>query len=141
MCIRDRIGSAHRQARQDGYVGTTPAFTINSGVEDFQRTVQLGRPAVSPRGDARLGFFMICGPGGTQGSQQLYAWSALETVSEPVPGEDVGGSLANGSLAIGSLGSSGPGPIDPGAGDPGEGGAGEGHGDGGPGAGGSTDGE
>lgn len=111
--LEAQTGNAHQQARQNGYVGTTPAFTINNGVE-LERTVQLGQPAVGPRGDARLGFFMICGPGGTQGSQQLYAWSALEAVPEPEPGEvdnDANGSLSTGSL--GSLGSSGSDPIDP----------------------------
>ncbi|MFL0577758.1 hypothetical protein [Dietzia sp. 179-F 9C3 NHS] len=95
------IANAHQQAKQHGYVGTTPAFTINDGAT-VERTIQLGQPAVSPRGDARLGYFTICGPGGTQGTQQLYAWSAYEEPTESEPGEDP---APNGSLDLGSLGS------------------------------------
>lgn len=121
--LEGQIATAHQEAKQHGYVGTTDAFTINDGA-DIERAVQLGQPAVSPRGGAQLGFFTICGPGGTQGSQQLYAWSALEDVPEPENGEDEGtGSLSagslgdNGSLGNGSLGSNGSDNSDTGNGD------------------------
>lgn len=131
-----QIAQAHQQAKQDGLVGTTAAFTINNG-QTIERSVQLGQPAVSPRGDSLLGFFTICGAGGTQGSQQLYAWSAFEEGWPPADdGEGDTGSLAagslgssddaDGSLGTGSLGSSG---DDGGAADNGDGDNDEGAGD------------
>lgn len=120
--LEAQIATAHQQAKQNGYAGTTTKFTVNND-STVERTVQLGQPAVGPRGDAQLGFFTICGPGGTQGSEQLYAWSALEELPEPEPGEDnAGGTGSLGTGSLGSLGSSDSSPIDPepGTGAPGD---------------------
>lgn len=112
--LQGEIANAHQQAKQDGYVGTTDTFTINN-YDTVEHTINLNLPSVSPRGDSQLGFFTICGPGGTQGNQQLHAWSAFEDVPDPENGvDDEGtgslseGSLgADGSLGEGSLGSNG----------------------------------
>lgn len=108
--LQAEIINGHNDAKQQGLAGTTAAFTLaNNGTTT--QTITLNRPAVSPRGDDQLGVMVVCGPGGTQGSQQLYAWTALEEGWTPPPEPENTGSLGSGSL--GSLGSSGTDPVDP----------------------------
>lgn len=109
--LQAEIINGNDAARQAGLTGNSGAFTIANGATTSQ-TITLNRPAVNPRGLGKLGVMTVCGPGGTQDSQQLFAWTALEEV-EPSPTPDDTGSLGSGSL--GSLGSSGSpaGPTDP----------------------------
>lgn len=104
--LQAQIINGHDAARQAGLTGNSAAFTIANGATSVQ-TVNLNRPAFNPRGEGQLGVMTVCGPGGTQGSQQLYAWTALEEGWEP-PAPDT-----TGSLGSGSLGSSGTDPVDP----------------------------
>lgn len=113
------IVEENRTAQTSGLTGTTSAFTVANG-DTWTGQVSLGLPATSPRGEDKIGAIIVCGSGGTQGSQQLYAWSAFEEGWPPLTpeGGDTGslnsGSLgssdsgdgADGSLGTGSLGSS-----------------------------------
>ncbi|MFN3600864.1 MAG: hypothetical protein ACK4UY_05685 [Dietzia sp.] len=107
--LQAEIINGHDAARQAGLTGNSGAFTIANGATSVQ-SVNLNIPAFSPRGTDRLGVMTVCGPGGTQTTQQLYAWTAFEEGWEP-PAPDNTGSLGSGSL--GSLGSSGTDPVDP----------------------------
>lgn len=115
--LQATVVDGNRHATTSGLAGTTAPFTVNSGAT-WTGQVQLGPPSTSPRGEDMVGAIVVCGPGGTQGTQQLYAWSAFEEGWPPADEGDGGtgsldaGSLggssdADGSLGTGSLGSSG----------------------------------
>lgn len=142
--LRSEITEGNTAAKVNGLFGTTTAFVLNNGA-NTTRTITLGPPATSPRGEDKVGFFTVCAQGGNsaaaQGTAQLYAWSAYEEGWPPPFVEPEGsGSLGSGSLdsgsldsgSLGSLGSSGSGPTPPVGGGPGDGGDGGGDtGDGG----------
>lgn len=115
--LQSVIVEGHREANISGLAGTAGAFTVNNGAT-WTGTVPLGAPSTNPRGEDKVGAIIVCGNGGTQGSQQLYAWSGYEdgwTPPAPLPGD---GTRTLGSLVIG-----GPGPD---AGDGGDDGADDG---------------
>lgn len=99
--LQATIVDENRHAKTNGLTGTATPFTVDSGAT-WTGQVQLGPPSTSPRGENKVGAIVVCGPGGTQGNQQLYAWSAFE---EGWPAADEGGG-DSGSLDAGSLGSS-----------------------------------
>lgn len=116
------IVTGHTDAKQRGLAGTSTGFTINNDATNTW-TIQMNRPAVSPRGEDSLGAIVMCGAGGTQDNQQLYAWTTYQEGWTPEDTEDSNsGSLAGGSLgtgeqgsaSAGSLGSTGTDPVDPG---------------------------
>lgn len=121
--LQSVIVEGHRHATTSGLAGTAAPFTVAAG-ESATWDTQLNLPTVSPRGEDEVGAIIVCGPGGTQGSQQLYAWSAYESGEAPQPDPDTG-SLAGGSLgsgeagngSAGSLGSEAPDNGDDGNGD------------------------
>lgn len=124
--LQSVIVEGHRSAATSGLAGTATPFTVAAGGTQVW-DVQLNLPSVSPRGTDEVGAIIVCGPGGTQGNQQLYAWSAYEESEVPDPDPDTG-TVANGSLgsgeagsgSAGSLGSNGNG-DDTGEGEPGNG--------------------
>ena len=63
------IVEGHREATTSGLSGVTGPFTVAAG-DTWEGQVQLGLPTVSPRGEAEVGALIVCGPGGTQGTQQ-----------------------------------------------------------------------
>lgn len=103
--LQSVVVEGHRHATTSGLAGTANPFTVAAG-ETATWDVPLNLPTVSPRGEDEVGAIIVCGPGGTQGSQQLYAWSAYESGEAPQPDPDTG-SLAGGSLGSGENGDSG----------------------------------
>lgn len=103
--LQAEIVEGHRYATTSGLAGTTSGFNIPAG-ETREWNVTLGPPTVSPRGEDEVGAIIVCGAGGTQGNQQLYAWSAYESGQAPQPDPNTG-SLAGGSLGSGEAGESG----------------------------------
>ena len=79
--LRTAITEGNTQAKVKGLFGTTTAFALNNGATTT-RTITLGPPSTSPRGEDKVGFFTICGAGANsaavQGTAQLYAFSAYE---------------------------------------------------------------
>lgn len=101
--LQSEIVEGHRGAETSGLAGTAPAFTVAAGdTNDF--TIQLSPSSLGPRGEDEVGALILCGPGGTQGNQQLYAWSAYESGEAPQPAPEGTGSLDMGSLGSGEAG-------------------------------------
>lgn len=104
--LQAEVVEGHRHATTSGLAGTANPFTVAAGGAATW-DVQLSLPTVSSRGEDEVGALIVCGPGGTQGNQQLYAWSAYESGEAPQPDADTG-VLAGGSLGEGAEGAAGP---------------------------------
>lgn len=94
------IVNGHRDAQVAGLSGLRGAFTVNNGTT-HTGTVQLAPQASGERSEDPVGIIVICGPGGTQDNQQLYAWTGYEDGYEPTELPQPEGGLD--SVSLGSL--------------------------------------